>query len=80
MFREVRDCLKLDADHKQCHDHYKKVKKLAQHLKSVSEHISEQKWSDCISRVDQILKVESKIAAFVHKADAHRCHCYSQVC
>lgn len=76
--KEVRECLKLDADHKQCHAHYKIVKKLAQHFKSVSEHINEQKWSECIDRVDQILKVESKVVAFVQKANSHRCHCYSQ--
>jgi DnaJ family protein C protein 3 len=28
IFREIRECLKLDADHKQCHSHYKIVKKI----------------------------------------------------
>lgn len=27
-FREIRECLKLDPDHKQCHSHYKIVKKI----------------------------------------------------
>lgn len=28
LFSEVRECLKLDPDHKDCYKHYKSVKKL----------------------------------------------------
>lgn len=27
-YREIRECLKLDSDHKLCHSHYKVVKKI----------------------------------------------------
>src|SRR5690606_1778989 len=33
----IRECLKLDPDHKRCHDHYKKVKKLFNLYKSANE-------------------------------------------
>jgi len=75
----VRECLKLDADHKSCHEHYKKVKKLVQNMKSIDDLISNQRWADCISKVDQMLKIESQVDAFVHKANVHLCQCHTQV-
>lgn len=74
---EVRECLKLDPDHKKCHDHYKKVKKLVQQMKSIGEFISNQRWDDCLAKVDQMLKTESKVDAFLQKANGHLCHCHS---
>ena len=41
MFREIRECLKLDQDHKACHAHYKKVKKLAKQLNQAQEFIND---------------------------------------
>ncbi|KAK2144538.1 hypothetical protein LSH36_748g01016 [Paralvinella palmiformis] len=75
---EIRECLKLDPDHKDCFSHYKKVKKLAKQISSVHELINEQKWDDCISKVDQMLKTEPELFAFVHKANSHKCHCYAK--
>lgn len=77
--REIRECLKLDSDHKRCHDHYKKVKKLVQTIHSVEKAISEQDWPDCILKVQQMLKLENHIDRFVDRAASHFCHCHSQV-
>jgi len=38
---EVRECLKLDQDHKQCFSLYKKVKKLNKQIESAEELIRE---------------------------------------
>jgi DnaJ homolog subfamily C member 3 len=76
---EVRECLKLDADHKSCHDHYKKVKKLVQQMKAINDLINVQQWTDCINKVDQMLKVESGVDAYLHKANGLLCHCHTQV-
>ena len=40
---EVRECLKLDPDHKQCYSHYKQVKKLNKQIHSAEELIQEQR-------------------------------------
>lgn len=40
---EVRECLKLDPDHKQCYSHYKQVKKLNKQIQSAEELIQEQR-------------------------------------
>jgi len=76
---EIRECLKLDPDHKSCHDHYKKVKKLAQLLKAVDDLIGEQRWADCISKLAQVRKVESQEPRFVQRVNGHLCHCHAQV-
>ena len=77
--REIRECLKLDADHKSCHDHYKKVKKLVQQMQAADNAINEQKWDECISRVEKMLKIENELETFLDKASSHLCHCHSQV-
>lgn len=40
---EVRECLKLDPDHKQCFSHYKQVKKLNKQIQSAEEFITEER-------------------------------------
>lgn len=40
---EVRECLKLDPDHKQCYSHYKQVKKLNKQIQAAEEFIQEQR-------------------------------------
>lgn len=41
---EVRECLKLDPDHKQCYSHYKQVRKLNKQILSAEALIQEQRW------------------------------------
>lgn len=77
--REIRECLKLDADHKNCHTHYKKVKKLVQQIQSAEDAIKEQHWNDCISSIDKMLKIENEVETFLDKASSLLCHCHSQV-
>lgn len=76
--KEIRECLKLDADHKSCHTHYKKVKKLVQQIQSAEDAVKEQHWNDCISRVDKMLKIENEVETFLDKASSLLCHCHSQ--
>ena len=78
-FREIRECLKLDPDHKDCFPHYKKVKKLVKQTQSAQTFINEQKWEECVSKADQMLKTESEIFAYRHKAYSNKCHCNSKV-
>ncbi|CAF0929296.1 unnamed protein product [Didymodactylos carnosus] len=75
----IRECLKLDPDHKQCHTHYTKIKKLAKQIDSIKEFINTQKWSDCIEKSKQILKLtDSQSVTFVYKAKNYMCTCYSK--
>jgi len=42
---EVRECLKLDPDHKHCYAHYKQVKKLNKQIQSAEALIQEQRYT-----------------------------------
>ncbi len=79
-FSEIRECLKLDPDHKECHPHYKKVKKLVKQMESVSNLIGESKWDECVEKADAMLKTEPKLFVYRHRAHGHKCHCHSKVC
>lgn len=77
-FREIRECLKLDPDHKDCFPHYKKVKKLVKQAESLRNFINEQRWADCLDKVKQMQKTESKVFVYVHRAKEKLCHCHAK--
>lgn len=78
-FRQIRECLKLDPDHKECFAHYKKVKKLAKQLASANEFKNSEQYQECVDKAEQILKTESEILSFVLRARSFTCHCQSKV-
>lgn len=51
----MRECLKLDPDHKQCYSHYKQVKKLNKQIQSAEELIQEQRCVIVVLRQLQLL-------------------------
>ncbi|CAF1577532.1 unnamed protein product [Rotaria sp. Silwood1] len=76
----IRECLKLDPDHKECHTHYIKVKKLAKQLEIIHDAISQSNWNDCIEKARQILKLssDSSSSIFVYRAHSSLCTCMSR--
>jgi DnaJ family protein C protein 3 len=76
----IRECLKLDPDHKECHTHYNKVKKLAKQLETIRDSISQSRWNDCLEKARQILKLSSdpSSATFVYRAHSSLCTCMSR--
>ncbi len=55
---EVRECLRLDPEHKDCYPFYKKVKKVAKFVVSAQESQNSQSWNDCIESANKVLKNE----------------------
>lgn len=76
---QIRECLKLDPDHKECFDHYKKVKKLAKQLADANEYKNSEKYQDCLDKAHAILKTEPDVRSFVLRAKSFICHCYSKM-
>ncbi|CAM4970544.1 unnamed protein product [Rotaria socialis] len=76
----IRECLKLDADHKECHSHYTKVKKLAKQLESIRDGISQSNWKECLDKANQVLKLSSDPSshAFIYRAHSSLCTCMSR--
>uniref|UniRef100_A0A672JPQ6 DnaJ homolog subfamily C member 3 n=1 Tax=Salarias fasciatus TaxID=181472 RepID=A0A672JPQ6_SALFA len=71
---EVRECLKLDPDHKQCYSHYKQVKKLNKQIQSAEELIQEQRYEDAVSKYEQVMKTEPNVPQFSLLAKERICH------
>ena len=44
---EVRECLRLDPDHKDCFTLYKKLKKVAKFVVAAREARNSEEWEDC---------------------------------
>ncbi|XP_067947995.1 dnaJ homolog subfamily C member 3-like [Watersipora subatra] len=76
--REIRECLKLDPDHKQCFPHYKKVKKLVKQMEQAQELKNNHEWDDCIAKAHNMLKTEGRVYHYVYTAKGHICHCQVQ--
>ncbi|EDO32703.1 predicted protein [Nematostella vectensis] len=74
--REVRECLKLDQDHKQCHPFYKKMKKLNKQLSAAQDLINKEQYHEAIDKLKKALRTESKNKPLVGKARRQLCHCH----
>lgn len=75
----IRECLKLDQDHKACFDQYKRVKKLANHVKNLLDAAKASKYQECIDKSDAALKSESTVRRMVHLIKSKKCHCLNKV-
>nr|XP_019945309.1 PREDICTED: dnaJ homolog subfamily C member 3 [Paralichthys olivaceus] len=64
---EVRECLKLDPDHKQCYSHYKQVKKLNAGI-----------YEEAVSKYEAVMKTEPNVHHFSLLAKERICHALSQ--
>lgn len=76
--KEIRECLKLDQDHKECHNHYKKVKKLVKLLNQAQDYVNEGSYSDAITKLTAALKVESSEEKILLKIWSRLCLCNKQ--
>ncbi|NWI26397.1 DNJC3 protein, partial [Sula dactylatra] len=75
---EVRECLKLDQDHKQCFSLYKQVKKLNKQIESAEELIREGRYEDAINKYDSVMKTEPEVPIYATRAKERICHCLSK--
>jgi DnaJ family protein C protein 3 len=74
----IRECLKLDPEHKDCYPFYKKVKKVAKFLMAAQEAQNNQDWQECIDAAQKILKNEPKIENIRFHGYDKNCHCQLQ--
>uniref|UniRef100_A0A8C1WVS3 DnaJ homolog subfamily C member 3 n=1 Tax=Cyprinus carpio TaxID=7962 RepID=A0A8C1WVS3_CYPCA len=72
---QVRECLKLDQDDKDCFSHYKQVKKLSKQLDSAEELISEQRYQEAIEKYESVMRTEPNVAFYTNKAKERICFC-----
>ncbi|KAG7503529.1 dnaJ-like subfamily C member 3 [Solea senegalensis] len=75
---EVRECLKLDPDHKECYSHYKQVKKLNKQIQSAEALIQEQRYEEAVSKYETVMKTEPNVQHFSLRSKERICHALSR--
>ncbi|CAF0716886.1 unnamed protein product [Brachionus calyciflorus] len=72
---DVRECLRLDADHKKCSKMYKKLRKLTKSLDKMKKSHDENRFSECLSEADSVISQDPQSHVFRHKAQSFICSC-----
>lgn len=70
---QIRECLKLDPEHKDCYPFYKKLKKVAKFLTSSKEAAQAEEWDECVDNANRALKNEPQVENI-------RFHAYDRLC
>jgi DnaJ family protein C protein 3 len=72
---DVRECLRLDADHKKCSDFYKSLRKLNKLLEKMRKAHDENNFNECISAAKSVMGHDAKSASFKLKGEQFLCTC-----
>ncbi|XP_052750106.1 dnaJ homolog subfamily C member 3 [Galleria mellonella] len=73
--KEIRECLKLDPEHKKCFPFYKKVKKVDKLLLECEELSEARDFTGCLASANKVLKVEDEVTLVVFEARRWLCSC-----
>ena len=76
--KEIRECLKLDPEHKDCFPFYKKVKKVEKALSSAEQSKEEKNYPDCVMTAESVLKHEKNVDMIIFGAKQLLCHCFTK--
>ncbi|XP_033225841.1 dnaJ homolog subfamily C member 3 [Belonocnema kinseyi] len=75
--KEIRECLKLDPEHKECFPFYKKVKKVAKLLSDATTAQEVKDSGDCIRFANRVLQQEATVKNVRYTALHLLCKCYA---
>jgi len=75
---QVRECLKLDPEHKECFPHYKKVKKVAKLVQELQSNSNENNYEGCVTFGKKVLKADPTVPELMFVAEDKLCHCLLQ--
>lgn len=74
--KEVRECLKLDPEHKDCFPHYKKIKKIDKALNDAQQSLENGDFSDSIESAQKVLRFETEVPMIIFNAKQLLCTGY----
>lgn len=74
--KEIRECLKLDPEHKLCFPFYKKIKKVDKLIGDAQLHQENKDFESCISSAEKVLKTEKEVPMIVFGGNQLLCSCY----
>lgn len=73
--KEIRECLKLDPEHKDCFPFYKKIKKIDKLLGDAQNSQENREFKECISSAEKVLKLEKEVLMIIFGANQLLCSC-----
>ncbi|XP_053956200.1 dnaJ homolog subfamily C member 3 [Anastrepha ludens] len=76
--KEIRECLHLDPEHKDCFPLYKKLRKVEKNLSNAENAREEKNHEDCISYAESALKQEKEEKMIIYEAKRLLCACYTR--
>lgn len=76
--KEIRECLKLDPEHKDCFPFYKKLRKVEKSLSNAETAKEEKRFADCITSAESVLNQEKEEDMVIFEANRLLCGCLSQ--
>lgn len=74
--KSIRECLKLDPDHKDCFPFYKRIKKVEKFLMEAEKAIEAENYAECIESAEKAFKNEKHEEMVVNEAQKLLCTCY----
>lgn len=73
--KEIRECLKLDPEHKLCFPFYKKIKKVDKFIGDAQIAQEEKDFESCLSSAEKVLKNEKEVRMIIFGANQLLCSC-----
>lgn len=74
--KEIRECLKLDPEHKDCFPVYKKMKKVDKALTDAQQYLDAGQFAECKTSAKKALSLETEIPMVVFNAKQLLCTCH----
>ncbi|XP_017784756.1 PREDICTED: uncharacterized protein LOC108568285 isoform X1 [Nicrophorus vespilloides] len=74
--KSIRECLKLDPEHKDCFPLYKKIKKVEKFLTQSETYKEEGNFVECIASAEKAFKNEKDVQMIILESQKLLCHCY----
>uniref|UniRef100_A0A0N5BBK7 J domain-containing protein n=1 Tax=Strongyloides papillosus TaxID=174720 RepID=A0A0N5BBK7_STREA len=72
---QIRECLKLDPDDKECFVFFKKVKKLDKLREQIDKFIEKKKWMECLEKTVEVFKAEKENERIQLDTMRYSCKC-----
>lgn len=74
--KEIRECLKLDPEHRDCFPFYKKIKKVEKALTDAQKSLESGDFDDCLDATKRVLKLETEMPMIIFNAKQLSCTCH----
>lgn len=76
--KEIRECLKLDPEHKDCFPFYKKLRKVEKALSEAQQNLEDRQYASCIESAEKVIKLEKDVEMIIFSARQLLCSCYAK--